>query len=615
MSYQFPFPESSFPPPPFKFFHSNCLLLPKQPCLSHTTIPTTQLPPALQSTLTCLQNRISVEVQVPVPVPVPKISIAQKVSTVTVFHRAPSKRRQSLADVIAAGPSRPVSEVERGHHDTQAGSLAVNPPSTVTGPGDGEVLDPAIPSNPPSRLEERPGDVDSGPGTSSNVSFTRPTQEEGTFLTRAQTGPTVTESDVLENQENPHSPTAAAAVRPPTPEAPDAGHPPIAAIAARPPTPEAPRARQARKTYCWAILIFGLIVTTLTLSCGTGYKSSSVDLQKLYGSIFQAGVGVMSICLGACRATQQVIWLLPIMDPAPRHSSGKVLGAGLGDIYSNLSQSLAAGNSLYPVPSLISKKRIQASRFQLPEWSLTIKPLSLFLQQTVHIDEFLLFVMLSLGKTADIALRQQQLTGDTLRSIQDVEYMGIIQPWRKILFGTSDQESQLQTRLAHHLYFLNETITETDEMLRKVLGEFIVLASTAETIRDSTIQDRERYLGMKEETASQLFWAFRASIYALRFSEPEHLAKISQNIELADDIYEWAQDIVDVLQRATLHLQCAKTIVGSLIRTLHEFGTITWDVADKDHKIQEFLALIWKGQQLLTYSREAFVKLQWAGHI
>ena len=518
-----------------------------------------------------------------------------------------------------------MSEAERGHHGTQAGSLAVNPSSTVTGPGDGEVLDPAISFNPRSRLEKRLGDVDSGPGTSSNVSFTRPTQEEGTFLTRAQTGPTVTESDGPEKQENRHSPTAAATPKPTTREAPRARHSPTAAATAEPTTREAPRARQARKTYCWAILcfggIFGLIVTALTLSYATGYRSPSVDRQKLYGPIFRAGVGgVMSAYLWAYHAmqqayhaTQQVYSRLPIMGPVLRHSSGEVLGAGLGDIYSNLSQALAASNSLYPVPSLISQKRRQALRFRLPGWSLTVEPLGLFLQQSVHIDEFLIVLMLSLGTTASTALRQQQLTDDTLRSIQDVEYLRIFQPLRICLFGTSTQESQLQTRLAHHLYYLNETITDSDQGVRKVLGEFIALAHTAETIRDSTIQDRERYLWMKEETASQRLWVFRASIYVLRFSEPENLAKISQNIELADDIYEWAQDIVDLLQRATLHLKCAKTIVGSLIGTLREFGTVTWDVADKDHKIQEFLALIGEGQQLLTDNRAAWFKLLYEG--
>ena len=646
----------------------------------------------------------------PVPVPVPKISIAQEVSTVTVFHRARSKRRQSLADVIADGPSRPVSEVERGHHDTQAGSLAVNPSSTVSGPDDGEVLDLATPSNPPSRLEARSGDVDSGPETSSDVSFTRPTQEEGTLLTRAQTGPTVTESDVserrslavippstvsgpgdgevldpaipsnppsrleerpissdvsftrptqkegtlltraqtgptvtesdvLERQENRHSPTAAATANPTTPEAPRARHSPTAAATAEPTTPEAPRARhsptaaatarpttrgaprarQARKTYCWAILyfggIFGLIVTALTLSYATGYKSSSVDLQKLYGSIFRAGVGVMSIPLGAYHATQQLIWRLPIMGPAPRHSSGEVLGAGLGDIYFDLSQALAAGNSLYPVPSLISQKRRLATRFRLPEGSLTVEPLSLFLEQSLHIDEALISLMLILGQTASTALRQQQLTGDTLRSIQSVEYFGTFQAFRIRLVGTSTQEAQLQTRLEEHLYRMNETIIDCDQALREVLRQFIVLASTTEIIRHSTIQDRERLLWIKEETASQWFWVVRTSTYMLGLSEPEDLAKISRNIELAHSIYEWAQDIVDVLQRATLHLQCAKTIVGSLMKTLNAFGTVTWDVADKDHKIQEFLDLIWEGQQLLTDNRAAFVKLQFAGHL
>lgn len=61
---------------------------------------------------------------------------------------------------------------------------------------------------------------------------------------------------------------------------------------------------------------------------------------------------------------------------------------------------------------------------------------------------------------------------------------------------------------------------------------------------------------------------------------------------------------MDLLQRVVLHLKYAKIDIESVMETLNKYGTITWDdVADKDRTIQEFLARITEGQELLTYNR------------
>lgn len=362
--------------------------------------------------------------------------------------------------------------------------------------------------------------------------------------------------------------------------------------------------------------ILVLIVIALTLACATGYESSSAELQGLCNPVFQAGAGVTSVYLWTQYTVQQLYLRLPTLQAAPRHSSGEQLGAGLGQIYANLSQALAAGDSLYQAPKLISEKRGEAMSFRLPEGSRTKEYLQLFLQQSVHIDEDLLRLILSLGQVSSLALRQQQLTSDTLHSIQLVEYFGPFQTFRIRVLGISTQESQLQTRLEEHFRFMNEIVTGVDRAARDVLQEYIVLTSTTNDIRQSSIQDREGFLLLKEETASHWNWALRASIHIFGLSEPEDLALITQNIDLAQSIDEWAQGVVDLLQRVVLHLKYAKIDIQSVMETLNKYGTITWDdVADKDRTIQEFLARIAEGQELLTYNRAAWFQLQWGGHI
>lgn len=354
----------------------------------------------------------------------------------------------------------------------------------------------------------------------------------------------------------------------------------------------------------------------LTLACATDYESPSVELQGLCNPVFQAGAGVTSVYLWTQYTMQQLYLRLPTLQAAPRHSSGEQLGAGLGQFHTNLSQALAAGNSLYQAPKLISEKRQEALSFQLPKRSRTREYLHLFLQQSAYIDEDLLRLILSLGKVSTCVLREQQQTSDTLHSIQLVEYFGTFQTFRIRALGISTQESQLQTRLEQHFRLMKEAITDVDRAARDVLQEYIVLTSTTNDIRQSSIQDREGFLLLKEETASHRNWVLRASIHRFGLSEPEDLALITQNIDLAQSINEWAQGVVNLLLRVTLHLKYAKIAIESLTETLNKYGTITWDdTADKDRTIQKFLARIAEGQEPLTYNRAAWFQLQLDGHI
>ena len=311
---------------------------------------------------------------------------------------------------------------------------------------------------------------------------------------------------------------------------------------------------------------------------------------------------------------QQLHQRLSTPQSSPRHSSGKQLGAGLAHIHTDLSQALAAGDSLFRAPKLVSAKRAEVMRFRLPKGSLTSEPLILFLQQSMDIGEDLLRLILSLGQLSGLALRQHQITNDTLCSIQLFEYWGTFQALQVRVLGVSTQESQLQARLADHFYLLNEMITSTDQAAREVLQQHMVLNSTTNAIRQSSLQDRQRLLLIKEETASQWNWLTRSSVHIFRLAEPED-PKISQNIDLAQSIHEWAEGVVDILQRVTLHMKYAKIEIGALMETLNKYGTVTWDVQDKDRKLQEFLAQISEGLDILSFNHAAWLQLQYGRYL
>ena len=395
----------------------------------------------------------------------------------------------------------------------------------------------------------------------------------------------------------------------------------MTAVVVRPFRRKASRASQARKHWYWALiacfgLISGLAVVAVTLAYVIGCKSLSVKVQKSCDLVFQAGAGVTSAYIWMLYATQQLRQHLPTLHLTPRHLSGEPLGAGLGQTYTSLSQALGISGSLYQAPILISKHRAAAMRFQLPEGSLTSEPLLVFFNQSVHINENLLYLILRLGQTAKLALVQQQLTVDTLRSIQRVQYFGTFESLKIHVVGISSQESQLKIRLEEHFRLLGKEITKVDVAARMVLQDYIRLTSTTEEIRESSLGDQQRLLWIKKRTASQLDWVIRASVQLFRLPEPEDLEKISKNVELAQNIHEWAQNVVDLLKRVTLHLKYAKISISSLIEIISKHGTVTWeDAIGKDREIIAFLAQFAEGVELLVYNTAAWVQLRAAGYI
>lgn len=363
------------------------------------------------------------------------------------------------------------------------------------------------------------------------------------------------------------------------------------------------------------ILVFGLVVIAGAAAYVTGRRPPSIELQEFRDLILQTGAGVAGAYIWTLKTSQNLYERLAALHTASRPSSGQQLGAGLGQTYTNLSQAVAASNSLFQVPGLISEKRAEARRFQLPEGSLTLEPLRLFLRQTVHVDEDLLRLILSLGLMATLTLRQQQITTDTLHSIQSTQLFGTFEALRIRVVGLSVQETQLNTRLQEHIRVLKEKITVVDTAARKVLQDYITLTITTEKIRQSSIQDQQRLLSIKEQVASEFNWLSRATIRMLRLSEPEELADLSRNVELALGIHDWAQNVVVLLQRVALHLTHAKANIGLLEEIISTHGTVTWDRAGKDQELLEFLAQISDAVKPLDYNTAAWVQLQVAGLI
>ena len=310
---------------------------------------------------------------------------------------------------------------------------------------------------------------------------------------------------------------------------------------------------------------------------------------------------------------EQLYHYLPNMQTAPRYSARNELGVGLGQTHSNLSQALVATNSLYAAPRLISKRRDEAMRFEVPDGSLILEPLQRFLDQSLNMDEDLFLLIIDTGKLATLALRQQQQTSATVRSVQYADYWGAFEPIRTRFVGVSTQEAHIQRRLVNHLEYLNDKVTAVDYAAHKVLQQYLALTSITDEIRQVSLEDRKRLLKKKEETAAQRHWIMGLSVQMLGLPEPEDMAKISKNVELAEGIHGWSQNVVDWLQQATLHLKRAKVHINSLMKIIRQHGTVKWSPPEKDYELIEFLAQIAEGVTLLGNNTAAWKELQSPG--
>ncbi|KAI4131950.1 MAG: hypothetical protein LQ341_006320, partial [Variospora aurantia] len=339
------------------------------------------------------------------------------------------------------------------------------------------------------------------------------------------------------------------------------------------------------KQVCYWILsllvVIGMLVYTTT------QLSIPVGRQKVVDFVVQATFSLSSAYAAVHSCVSQAAQWLPTTNTDPTNSSRVELGQGLDDTYTSLSEALAASSLLYEAPTLVSQKRGQAMKFKVPEESLILEPLERFLDQSVHADGDLLDLILRMGQLSTLALRQNNQTRDVVKDIQRVQY------WQ-------------------HIELLSKATVELDEDASKVLQKFVKLSNTAQAIREACEEDRRRLLRTKGRTAGQRDWLVRALINFLPLNEPEDLAQISRNVDLAADIHTWSQDVVTLLEHMTTKLQHTRVHLNLLMKNIQKHRKIRWTSENKHHELEEFRAQVAEGSKLLQASAIARLQLQQA---
>ena len=379
----------------------------------------------------------------------------------------------------------------------------------------------------------------------------------------------------------------------------------------------------ASNSWGWASIISFILLLLFIAGVGLVWvadrQSFSVGMQNSVDLASQAWLGACSAPAWMMYAGGQLYQSVPPLQ-APRHSSREEIGSALGETYTGLSQALVARDLLHDAPELLREKRGEAMRFRLPEDSLILNDLQLFLQLTQDADDDMLEMIFRIYHVATLALRQQSLTEETLGSIQQrVQYWRTVGPFvnfdglRIYFMGLSTQEAELRTRLKDHVELMYEKIIAADASTHRVLQRFHHLAFTTENIRESCLSEEQRLLSIKGVTASQINWLMRRAMQYGILPESEEFAQISRNVELADDIHGWSKGIVKLLEHITIHLGYAKVRTGSLMGILRAGGTLMWTEDTKNAELIEFLAQIAEGFALLMGNSAAWRQLQLSG--
>ncbi|KAL9015522.1 MAG: hypothetical protein Q9185_007076 [Variospora sp. 1 TL-2023] len=366
---------------------------------------------------------------------------------------------------------------------------------------------------------------------------------------------------------------------------------------------------RVRRACYWTLsllVVIGILVYTTT------HLSIPVEHQKVVDFVVQATFSLSSAYAAVHCCVSQVAQWLPTTNTNPTNSSRAELGQGLDDTYTSLSEALAASNLLYEAPTLVSQKRGQAMKFKIPEESLILEPLQRFLDQSVHMDVDLLHLLLRMGQLSTLALRQTNQTRDVVEDIQRVQYWVAIEQLHILLLGKAVQEDLLSDRLQQHIELLSKATVELYEDASKVLQKFVKLSNTAQAIREACEEDRRRLLRTKGRTAGQRDWLVRALILFLPLNEPEDLAQISRNVDLAADIHTWSQDIVTLLEHMTTKLLHTKVHLNLLMKIIQKHRKIRWTSENKHHELEQFRAQVAEGSRLLQASAIARLQLQQA---
>ena len=158
---------------------------------------------------------------------------------------------------------------------------------------------------------------------------------------------------------------------------------------------------------------------------------------------------------------------------------------------------------MFKAPEIVSQRRAQASRFELPEGSLITAPLDAFLTQSLSADEDLLNMMLKIGQVGSVAVAQQRSTNETLRSIQHDQYWGTFEPFGIRLIGLSTEETRLNRRLHESIRVIDDALIDADQVISENLRKYTMLTSMTEDIRRASLDDQQQWLTVKGNAISQ----------------------------------------------------------------------------------------------------------------
>ena len=260
--------------------------------------------------------------------------------------------------------------------------------------------------------------------------------------------------------------------------------------------------------------------------------------------------------------------------------------------------------------------------FDVSAGSPMLEPLRRFLNLSSPLDEDLLIVIMDTSDLAKLALKGQDRTDNTIRSLRSISHWNLFESMGICLLGTSSQERVLYVRLVEHTQTLIDAIVPVDRKIRRLLEEYLILKDTTRDISNAAVEDRQLLLPKKQEAAAKFSWLLRLAIQALALPEPQAVARISKNIEMAQGIHEWSHNVVIWLEHNVVvwlehmstEIRYAKLYTTRLMEILREQNSVKWSNDDQEHELNELRAQWADGLSVLQNNTAARQQLMQQGY-
>ncbi|KAI4193170.1 MAG: hypothetical protein LQ350_008448, partial [Teloschistes chrysophthalmus] len=143
-----------------------------------------------------------------------------------------------------------------------------------------------------------------------------------------------------------------------------------------------------------------------------------------------------------------------------------------------------------------------------------------------------------------------------------------------------------------------------------MLAKFCRLTANTKLSCDAAIEDQDRLIDRKGDAASNGSWIIQTALIIFRPPEPTNMARISTNIQGAQEIYKWAKDVVSSLEHTQLHLRHARFFLKGLEDNLRKYGLVDLSVEELDRELKDFLAQIDNSTKAVKINTDAWRSLQ-----